>query len=94
MPDIRNFFGGKGSQPISSQEKPVKKKAGKRKIIEDSDDEELPYVYSGFPPTMLTHFSEPVGPRSKELKPNASMWRCDLLMKNPKLIQDLENRYR
>ncbi|KAI9843859.1 MAG: hypothetical protein M1838_002431 [Thelocarpon superellum] len=42
MPDIRNFFGGRGSQPVSSQEKAAKKKTGKRKVIEDSDDDEIP----------------------------------------------------
>ncbi|KAL8667106.1 MAG: hypothetical protein Q9202_001028 [Teloschistes flavicans] len=38
MPDIRSFFGGKGSQGLgSSQEKPAAKKL--RKVLSDSDDE-------------------------------------------------------
>ncbi|KAL8874527.1 MAG: hypothetical protein Q9174_000165 [Haloplaca sp. 1 TL-2023] len=50
MPDIRNFFGGKGSQHLGSgQEKPIPKPAArlangkgraKRKVVSDSDDEE------------------------------------------------------
>ncbi|KAL8736336.1 MAG: hypothetical protein Q9181_002490 [Wetmoreana brouardii] len=47
MPDIRSFFGGKGSQGVgSSQEKPAPKQTpkmpkakGKRKVLSDSEDE-------------------------------------------------------
>ncbi|KAL8785388.1 MAG: hypothetical protein Q9213_003394 [Squamulea squamosa] len=49
MPDIRSFFGGKGSQGLgSSQEKPATKETskatkakarGKRKVLSDSDDD-------------------------------------------------------
>ncbi|KAL8698828.1 MAG: hypothetical protein Q9201_006362, partial [Fulgogasparrea decipioides] len=47
MPDIRSFFGGKGSQGVgSSQEKPTSKQTpkmpkakGKRKVLSDSEDE-------------------------------------------------------
>jgi replication factor C subunit 1 len=48
--DIRSFFGGKPSQ--SSQEKPTAKKDEKargrksRVIVDDSDDEIIPYVSS------------------------------------------------